>query len=58
MMSNDELMIEEAAERGDVDEVERLLDEGVEVDSEDGVSVFCTLLAHLGAVWDSSGIQF
>ena len=51
-MSSKELL-HEAAERGDKNEAERLLDEeGVEVDSKNGVC-FCTLLAHLGAVWDS-----
>ena len=42
------------AKKGDVDVVERLVDEeGVEVDSNDKVSVcLCALLAHLGAVWE------
>ena len=47
--------LHKAAKRGDVDEVERLVDEeGVEVESKDEVRVcLCVLLAHLGAVWDS-----
>ena len=43
-----------AAKDGDVDEVARMVEGGVEVDSADGVSeCLCALLAHLGAVWDS-----
>ena len=45
--------LHDVADRGDVEEVKRLVDEeGVEVDSKDSVSV-CALLAHLAVVWDS-----
>ena len=47
--------IHRAAKEGEKNKVARLVDEeGVEVNSKDRVSVCCALVAHLGAVWDST----